>query len=159
MLPEPYNSNYQILQGPGYVAILVEMNHEMRIIPLDDRPHPSPQLRQWTGHSRARWEGGTLVIETTNFKHNNQSRFGVAWLDGMTDQNLRVVERLTRIDNDTIVYQAVIDDPTVFTRPWTVEIPFNRRQEPLFEYACHEGNYGLEGILSGTRADELKAQK
>jgi hypothetical protein len=156
MLPEPYNSNYQILQGPGYVAILVEMNHEIRMIPLDDRPRPSPQLRQWTGYSRGHWEANTLIVETNNFKYNGQSRFGVAYLDGMSDANLRITERFTRTDPQTIIYRATIDDPTVFTTPWSVEVPFNKRREPLYEYACHEGNYGLDGILSGARAEERK---
>ena len=116
MLPKPYNSNYRIVQGPGYVAILVEMNHEARIIPIDGRPHVSKNVSQWTGDSRGRWDKDTLVVETVNFKFNDQSRFGVGYLSGLSDQNLRVVERFTRTDPDTIMYQATISDPTVFTR-------------------------------------------
>jgi hypothetical protein len=159
MLPEPYNSNYRIVQGPGYVAILVEMNHEARIIPLDGRPHVSQNIPQWTGDSRGRWEGDTLVVESTNFKFNDQSRFGVGYLTGMSDQNLRVVERFTRTDPDTIIYRATMTDPTVYIRPWTVEISMTRRESPIFEYACNEGNYGMSGILSGTRAEERAASR
>src|SRR5262245_3011224 len=147
MLPEPYNSNYRIMQGPGYVAILVEMNHEVRIIPLDRSPHTPQNITQWTGDSRGHWEGDTLVVETTNFKFNDQSRFGVGYLNGMTDQNLRVVERFTRTDPDTIIYRAIITDPTVYTRPWTVEISMAQYKGPILEYACNEGNYGMFGIL------------
>jgi hypothetical protein len=158
MLPEPYNSNYRIVQGPGYIAILVEMNHDVRIIPLDGRPHLS-NVNQWTGDSRGHWEGDTLVVESTNFKFNDQSRFGVGYLTGMTDQNLRVTERFTRTDPDTIIYRATITDPTVFTRPWTVEISMTRHPGPIYEYACNEGNYGMFGILSGARAEEKAAAR
>jgi hypothetical protein len=157
MLPEPYNNNYQIVQIPGYVAILAEMNHDVRIIPLDGSPHLPAGMPQWKGNSRGRWERDTLVVETTNFRFNDQSRFGVAYLDGMSDQNLHVVERFTRTAEDTIIYRATVDDPTVFTKPWTVEISMTQRKEPIFEYACNEGNYGMFGILSGARAEEKKA--
>lgn len=141
------------------MAILAEMNHEVRMIPLDSRPHLRPDMRQWKGDSRGRWEGDTLVVDTTGFTFNNQSRFGVSYLDGMTDQNLHVTERFTRIDSNTIIYRATIEDPTVYTKPWTVEISMTKRAEPLFEYACHEGNYGMSGILSGARAEEQEAAK
>jgi hypothetical protein len=157
MLPEPYNNNYQIVQGRGFVAIVVEMNHDTRIIPLDGSPHLPPAIRQWKGDSRGHWEGGTLVVDTTNFKFNNQSRFGVGYLDGMTDQNLHVIERFRRTDPNTIIYQATVDDPSVYTKPWTVEISMAKRTDRIFEYACHEGNYGMTGILSGARAEEKKA--
>ena len=157
MLPEPYNNNYEIVQSRGMVAIAVEMNHETRIIPLDGRPHLPSQIHQWTGDSRGRWEGDTLVVDTTNFKFNNQSRFGVGYLDGMTDENLHVVERFRRTDLNTIIYQATIDDPTVYTKPWTVEISMAKRTGRLFEYACHEGNYAMLDMLSGARAEERKA--
>ena len=159
MLPEPYNSNYRIAQGPGYVAILVEMNHDVRLIPLDNRPHLPPNVPQWTGDSRGHWEGDTLVVETTGFKFNDQSRFGVGYLNGLSDQNLRVVERFTRTGPETIVYRATVTDPTVYTRPWTVEISMTPREGPLLEYACNEGNYGMSGILSGARAEERSAKK
>ena len=154
MLPEPYNNNYQIVQSPGYVTIPAEMLHDARIIPLDGRPHLGANMPQWKGNSRGRWEGDTLVVETLDFKFNGQSRFGVAYLDGMSDRNLRVVERFTRPAPDTILYRATVEDPTVYTKPWTVEISMTKRDDAIFEYACHEGNYGLSGILSGTRAEE-----
>jgi hypothetical protein len=157
MLPEPYNNNYSIVQTPGYVTILVEMNHDTRIIPLDGRPHLSQKLQQWTGDSRGRWEGETLVVETTNLKFNNKSRFGVGFLNGLSDENLRVVERFTRTDANTLTYQATIEDPTVFTRGWTIEQSMDRTKGPLFEVACHEGNYGMGFILSGHRSEERAA--
>ena len=156
MLPEPYNNNYEIVQTRGIVSIVVEMNHETRIIPTDGTPHLPPQIRQWTGDSRGRWEGDTLVVDSTNFRFNNQSRFGVNYLDGMTDENLHVVERFRRTDPNTIIYQATVDDPTIYTKPWTVQISMAKRTDRIFEYACHEGNYAMRDILSGARADEKK---
>lgn len=158
MLPEPYNNNYEIVQGPGYVAILSEMNHDVRMIPLDGRPHLPGGMAQWKGNSRGRWERDTLVVDTSSFRFNDQSRFGVGYLSGLTDQNLHVVERFRRVDADTILYQATIDDPTVYTKPWSVEISMSKRNDPIFEYACHEGNYGMVGILSGARAQEKKPE-
>jgi hypothetical protein len=157
MLPEPYNNNYRIVQTPGSVTILVEMNHDARVIPLDGRPHLARPIQQWIGDSRGRFEGDTLVVETTNLKFNDKSRFGVQYLNGLSDEHLRVVERFTRTDADTILYQATIEDPTVFTKPWTVEIPMERTSSGIFEVACHEGNYGLFNILSGHRAEERAA--
>jgi hypothetical protein len=156
MLPEPYNNNYRIVQTPGYVTILVEMNHDARVIPLEPRPHLSPAIQQWTGDSRGRFEGNTLIVETRNLKFNEKSRFGVGYLNGLSDENLRVVERFTRADANTLTYQATIEDPTVFVRPWTVEISMDRTEGPLYEVACHEGNYGMFNILSGHRADEKR---
>jgi|SRR5579871_2069711 len=158
MLPEPYNNNYEIVQGPGYVVILSEMNHDVRLIPLDARPHLPGTMAQWKGNSRGRWEDGTLVVDSTGFRFNEQSRFGVGYLNGLTDQNLHVTERFKRVDADTILYQATVDDPTVYTKPWTVEISMSKRSDPIFEYACHEGNYGMSGILSGARAEEKTGQ-
>jgi hypothetical protein len=159
MLPEPYNNNYRIIQTPEHVTILVEMNHDARVIPLDGRAHIGAGIRQWTGDSRGRWEGDTLVVETRNLKFNEQSRFGVGYLAGISDENLRVVERFSRSDADTLLYRATIEDPTVFTAPWTIEIPFGRTRGPIFEVACHEGNYGLANILSGHRAEERAAAR
>ncbi|MGH9147036.1 MAG: hypothetical protein ACRD1Q_10025 [Vicinamibacterales bacterium] len=159
MLPEPYNNNYLIVQSPGYVTILAEMNHDMRVIPLDGRPRLSPNVHQWTGDSRGRWEGNTLVVETANFKFNSKSRFGVQYLAGLSDEHLRIVERFVRTDANTLTYQATIEDPTVFTKPWTVELSMDRTRGPLFEVACHEGNYGMFNILSGHRAEERAAQE
>jgi len=157
MLPEPYNNNYAIMQPPGYVVISVEMNHDTRIIPLDGRPHLPSRVQQWTGDSRGHWEGATLVVETRNLKFNDKSRFGVGYLNGLSDEQLRVVERFTRTDANTIIYQATIEDPTVFTRPWTVELSMDRTDASLYEVACHEGNYGMANILSGHRAEERAA--
>ena len=154
MLPEPYNNNYRIIQAPGYVIILAEMNHDARIVALDGRPHLSTSVQQWVGDSRGRWDGSTLVVETTNLKFNEKSRFGVTYLNGLSDEHLRVVERFTRTDANTLMYQATIDDSTVFTKPWTVELSMARTESPLFEVACHEGNYGMFNILSGHRAEE-----
>jgi hypothetical protein len=164
MLPGPYNNNYAIIQTPDYVIISVEMNHDTRVIPLNpstssgSRPFLSNAIQQWVGDSRGRWDGNTLVVETRNLKFNEKSRFGVGYLNGLSDENLRVVERFTRTDPDSITYQATIEDRTVFTRPWTVELSLDRTRGPLYEVACHEGNYGMFNILSGHRAEERAAR-
>ena len=153
MMPGFYNHNYQILQTPGYVVVLVEMIHDARIIPLDGRPHPDPRIRQWLGDSRGRWEDDALVVETTNFiPVNGRARtvFGA-------NPTSRLIERFTRTGDDTIDYQYTLDDPTEYARPWTASIPMTRLDGRLFEYACHEGNYGLENILAGARAAEQAA--
>ena len=153
MMPGFYNHNYQILQTPGYVVVLVEMIHDARIIPLDGRPHPDPRIRQWLGDSRGRWEDDALVVETTNFTPvNGRARtvFGA-------NPTSRLIERFTRTGDDTIDYQYTLDDPTEYARPWTASIPMTRLDGRLFEYACHEGNYGLENILAGARAAEQAA--
>jgi hypothetical protein len=154
MLPYAYNNNYQIIQVPGYVVILVEMVHQVRMIPLDGRPHVGPAVRQWLGDSRGRWEGKTLVVDTTNF--NGKTRFGFLY-DGLTDENYHLTERFTRTDADTILYQFTVDDPTVYVRPFTGELTLSKTQGRIYEYACHEGNYGMVGMLAGARADEKKA--
>jgi hypothetical protein len=159
MLPEPYNNNYRILQSPGYVTIMVEMNHDTRVIPLDGRGHLSTAVQQWVGDSRGRFEGSTLVVETRSLKFNEKSRFGVGYLNGLSDEHLRVVERFTRIDANTLTYRATIEDPTVWVKPWTVEISMDRTEGPLYEVACHEGNYGMFNILSGHRAEEKAAAR
>lgn len=156
LLPGGYNNNYQIVQTPNYVAILAEMGNKVRIIPLDGRPHLPQSVSQWNGDARGHWEGKTLVVDTTNVRFNDRSHFGVNY-DGLTDQNLRVTERFTRTAADTITYQATVNDPTVYTKPWTIEIVMTKTEDPIFEYACHEGNYGMFGILSGARVDEKKA--
>jgi hypothetical protein len=157
MLPEPYNNNYKIVQAPDHVTILVEMNHDARVIPLDGRPHLQDDMLFWKGDSRGRFEGDTLVVETRNLNFNEQSRFGVQYLNGLSDENLTVIERFTRTSEGTLLYRATIEDPTVFTAPWTVEIPMARSEGPIYEVACHEGNYGLRFILSGHRAEERAA--
>jgi hypothetical protein len=156
MLPEPHNNDYQIVQAPGYVAIVAEMNHDVRTILTDGRPALPASVSQWHGDSRGRWEGDTLVVETTNVKFNKQSQFGVVYV-GMTDENLRVTERFTLMAPNMILYRATIEDPTVYSRPWMIEETLTRAEGPIFEYACHEGNYGMVGILEGARAEERKA--
>jgi hypothetical protein len=151
-LPGGYNNNFLILQTPGYVAILQEMIHEVRIIPLDGRPHVSKNIHEWLGDSRGRWEGNTLVVDTTNF--NDQISSNLFNCCGAAGANLHLVERFTRVDSDTIDYQYTVDDPTTFTKPWTVAVPLTRAPGPIYEYACHEGNYGMTGILAGARAEE-----
>ena len=169
MIPNVYNANYQIFQTPDHVAIVMEMIHETRIIPLDGRPHVADGIRQWLGDSRGRWEDDTLVVETTGF-HNR--------LDGGDYQpshiiqtthrgpggTLRLVERFRLVDTNRIDYQFTVEDPKTYTRPYTVAIPMIRRDtsDPLnhlFEYACHEGNYGMLNLLTGARADEELALK
>jgi hypothetical protein len=144
MLPISYNNHYQIVQTPGYVMILIEMVHDVRIIPTDGRPHGT--VRRWLGDSVGRWEGDTLVVDTINFKP--QVNFRGA------SENLHVIERFTRVDDKTMLYKFTIDDPTVWTRQWSGEIPLRATDEKLYEYACHEANYGLEGVLRGARAQE-----
>ena len=145
-LPGSYNNNFMIVQSPGYVAILVEMIHETRLIPLDGRPGISSGIRQWMGDSRGRWEGDTLVVETTHFRNQQEFRG--------TSADLHLIERFTRIDAHTIDYQFTIDDATTYVSPWTVALPMKSVDEDVFEYACHEGNVGMHGILAGARALE-----
>ena len=150
MLPAPYNDRYQIFQAPGYVVILIEMsNNAVRLIPTDGRPHLPDTIRQWPGDSRGRWEGDTLVVDTTNF--TDKTGF-----HGSSD-TLYVVERFTRVDADTILYEFTVTDPTTWSTPWSVEIPMMKTDGPLYEYSCHEGNYGIVNTLSGARALERQA--
>ena len=142
MLPVLYNNNYQIVQTPDSVMILVEMVHDARIIRINGK-HPGPGVRQWLGDSIGHWEGDTLMVETTNFTDRTRFRG--------SSMNLKVTERFTRTSDDTILYRATIDDPSTFTRPWTVEYPFVATKGPIYEYACHEGNYSLTDILGGAR--------
>ena len=144
MTPGYYNNNVQVFQTPDYVALLNEMNHNVRIVPLDGPPRAG--LPQWTGESRGHWDGDTLVIETSRFLRET------SFADGWTGSSLQLVERLSRVSEDTLLYQATVDDPTVWTRPWTFEIPMASSDQPLYEYACHEGNYGLTNILKGALA-------
>ena len=155
MIPGFYNHNYQILQTPDYVVILVEMIHDARIIPLDGRAHLSPRIGQWMGDSRARWEGDTLVVETTNMSPRGDQR--VRYLVHAGSEQASVVERFTRVAADRIDYSFTVTDPATYATPWTAEIPMVPLGGELFEYACHEGNYGLENILAGARAADRKA--
>ncbi len=149
MLPQVYNNNYQIVQTTDHVVILAEMIHDARVIPLDGRPHLPAHLRAWMGDSVGRWDGDTLVVETTNFTDKTNYR-------GSTDQ-LRLVERFTRTAQDILTYRVTVHDPSTFTQPWTIELPVRRSDGEIYEYACHEANYGLEGILRGHRAEERVA--
>jgi hypothetical protein len=146
MIPGPYNNNYQIVQTRDYVAIYVEMIHDVRIIPLDGRQHLPKTVRQWAGDSRGHWEGETLVVDTANF--TNKTSFRGA------DENLHLTERFTRTGPDTIQYRFTVDDPTAFTKPWTAELTMVNTPGPLYEYACHEGNYSMSNMLAGARAME-----
>jgi hypothetical protein len=140
---------YRIVQTPGWVAINQYRMHDMRLVPLDNRPHKPQDVREWMGDSRGHWEGRTLVVETTNFNGKNSHQG--------SDANLRLVERFTRIDEDTIKYEYTVEDPTVWTRPWSVSVPLARDTDGFFEYACHEANYAMVGMLSGAREQERKA--
>jgi hypothetical protein len=161
VLPVIYGNGTEIVQGPGYVALLQEMVHEARIIPLDRSPHVGSAIKTYMGDSRGRFEGNTLVIETTNFLHDKTAFGGNgaanANTPGLSDA-AKITERLTRVDKDTIQYQMRVDDPKTYTAPFTIAFPI--RQEPgyqNFEYACHEGNNGMMNQLSGARADERRA--
>jgi hypothetical protein len=162
MFPAGYNNAYQIIQTPGYVTIHYEMIHDARIIPLDNRPR-SKRMRTWMGEPRGRWEGDTLIVETTNYNNIGwiTTSAASARIKGIphTDQ-LRVVERFTRVSKDVINYSATIDDPPIYTRPWTISFPLTA--DPgyrIYEYACHEGNYAIENILRGARALDAKPPK
>ena len=152
MQPSAYNNNYQIFQTAGYVAILIEMIHDVRIIPLDGRPHLPSKITTWMGDSRGHWEGDTLVVETTNFNGQAAKEYETSFKNA--SKNFRLVERFTRTDAETLTYRYTVEDPQTFTRPFTVEIPLWRSREPIFEYACHEGNYGMTGLLEGAREME-----
>jgi len=150
MIPTNYNNGKMIFQSPGYVVILSEMIHDARIIPVDGRPHLSSTIGQWLGDSRGRWEGNTLVVETTNFNAKAPVR-----RVGIQTEKLRMIERFTAVDANTLTYEVKIEDPTVYTAPWTIAFPYKRDNDyKMFEYACHEGNYAIPHTLSGARAQE-----
>jgi len=148
MTPGAYNNNVELFQAPGYVAILNEMIHDTRIVPLDGRPHGHFPL--WRGDSRGHWEGDTLVVDTINFKRETSFPNSGA--------NLHLVEKFTRTDADTLMYEFTIDDPSVWTRPFTAVVPMRKSDQPIYEYACHEGNYAMASILAGARAAEKAAE-
>ena len=149
-LPTGYNNNYEITQAPGLVAIFHEEIHEIRLIPLDGRPHASPAIKQWLGDSRGRWEGDTLVVETTNFREDASFRFPV---DAST---LRIIERFRRTASDAIDYEFTVENPSMYTRAWRATLPMRPTEGHIFEYACHEGNYSLANVLAGHRAEERR---
>jgi hypothetical protein len=150
MMPVLYNNNYQIVQTPDAVMILVEMVHDVRVIRINGT-HESPEIRRWLGDSIGHWEGDTLVVDTTNF--TNKTRFRGS------SENLHIVERFQRVDQNSILYRVTLEDPTTWTKPWTMEYPFLATRERIYEYACHEGNYAMEDILGGARKIESGAGK
>jgi hypothetical protein len=151
MLPPGYNSYLQIVQSPGYVTILQEMIHDARVIPIDGRPHLPAGVRRWQGDSVGRWEGDTLVVDTTNFTEKTRFRG--------SSGALHVVERFTRVDENTIKYEFTVDDPSTWAKAWSAEMPLAKDKGPIYEYACHEANYGMPNNLSGARAVEKKAEE
>ena len=146
MLPSAYNNNVQLFQTPDTIVILNEMVHSARIVPLDGRSHLTDEVRQWVGDSRGRWDGDTLVVETTNFLRDTSFP--------ASSEKLHLIERFTRVDADTLVYEFTVEDETTWTRPWTAAVPMRKSDLPLFEYACHEGNYGMTNLLAGARMEE-----
>ena len=161
LFPAGYGSGYQILQSPGYVAIVYEMIHEARVIPLDGRPHVGPSVRLWNGDSRGRWEGNTLVVDVTGYNDKGSVATNVATQRVRAipqSEELHVVERFTRVDENTINYEVVVEDPRVFTAPWKVAMPLHREPDyQMFEYACHEGNRAVPNTLSAGRARDRAA--
>jgi len=152
MLPGGYNNNLEIVQGDGYVTIMTEMNHSVRVIPTDGQPHAPTAIRQWRGDSRGHWEGDVLVVDVTNFSDRNPFR-------GSSDR-LHVVERFSAINKDTIRYQFTVEDPTTWDKPWSAELDMPRVKGPIYEFACNEGNLGMADTLSGARhAEEVAAKK
>ena len=147
MLPFAYNNNLQIFQAHGYVAILQEIVHDVRVIPLDPRPHLSASIRQWRGDSRGHWEGNTLVVDTTNFQSKG------AFFASATE-SLHVIERFTRTAEDALLYEFTVEDPATWVKPWTAQLPMMKDPNRIFEFACHEGNYGMANTLSEARALE-----
>ena len=152
MTPAGYNQNVQLTQTEDYVVLLNEMVHSSRVVPLDGRPHLPEGVRQWMGDSRGHWEGDTLVVETTNFLRETSFRAG------LTTSALQLTERFTRVSEGTLNYEVTVEDPNAWARPWTYRIPMVQSEYPLFEYACHEGNYGLYNILAGARRQEATAE-
>jgi hypothetical protein len=146
MLPGPYNNFMQVIQTRDHLVIYNEMIHDARVIPLDGRPHAPAQVRLWLGDSRGRWDGGTLVVDTTNFTDKTNVRGSSA--------SLHLVERFTRADANTLLYEFTVDDPSSFVKPWSAALPMRNTPEQVFEYACHEGNHALQGILRGARFEE-----
>ena len=152
MIPGPYNNDVLLLQTRDEVVILNEMIHDVRIVPMDGRPHLGRNIRQWMGDSRGHWEGNSLVVETVNFTDERSFRG--------SGEDLTLIERFTRVDRNTINYQFTVADPTTWTRPWTAAFSMMKIPDPVYEYACHEGNYlSMSGTLSGARAEEKAAEQ
>jgi len=153
ILSNAYNNNLQLVQTRDYVVIHTEMIHEARVVPLNGRPHVPSSMRLWLGDSRGRWEKDTLVVETTNFTDKSSFSGNIIARGGSTAA-MRLVERFTRVDRDTLLYEFTVDDPATWVRPWTVQLPMTRSDDPIYEYACHEGNYSMPNMLKGARAAE-----
>ena len=153
MLPSAYNNNVQIFQTPDHVVILSEMIHEVRVVPLDGRPPLPEGMRQWMGDARGWWDGDTLVVESDNYTDKTGSFYTIVSTYG-SGESLHLVERFTRVSDDTLRYEFTVDDPSTFSAPFTAAIPMQRTDAPLFEYACHEGNYGMTNLLAGARVQE-----
>jgi hypothetical protein len=151
MMPSAYNNNVEIFQTRDTVAILNEMVHNARVVPLDGRPHST--VRQWVGDSRGHWEGNTLVVDTINFTNNGTG------IRTPTDENYHLTERFTLRDANTLIYEFTVDDPTTLTKPWTASVPMTRSNQAMYEYACHEGNYGMMGIMTAARAEDKENAK
>ena len=154
LLPGGYNNNLQLFQAEDHVVILTEMVHDARIVPLDGRPHAPKAVRLWNGDPRGHWDGDTLVVESTNFSAKRASFEPGATVAFGTGETLRLIERFTRVDADTLLYEYTVDDPATFTAPFTAAIPLLRSSDPIFEYACHEGNYGMANMLRVGRAED-----
>jgi hypothetical protein len=150
MMPAGYNSDVQITQGAGYVAFEQEMIHDTRLVPTDARPHLPPTVKQWFGDARGHWEGDKLVVETTNFTNKTSVQ------NTPTTEALKVTEKFSRVDANTVLYEFTVDDPGTWTKPWSGEIAMTKLDTPVYEYACHEGNHGMANNLSGARATEKK---
>jgi hypothetical protein len=152
MIPSAYNNNVQLFQTAEHVAIFNEMVHEARVVPLDSRAHLNSGVGLWRGDSRGRWEGDTLVVDTTNFNENAHVSYDTA-----ASPRLHVVERFTRVDPNTLLYEFTVEDPATWTKPWSGQVPMVKTSDRIYEYACHEGNYAMEHMLSGARSDEKTA--
>jgi hypothetical protein len=156
MVPGGYNQNVQLIQTREHLVIHNEMVHDARVVPLDGRRRLPEHLRPWSGDSRGRWDGDTLVVETANFTDKTWNQFN-RW-NMASDEHLRVIERFTRVDADTLRYEFTVEDPTIWTGPFTAVVPMTKTQDRMYEYACHEGNYGMFGILRGARLEERAAE-
>ena len=159
MLPGAYNNFVQLFQVPGYVVLLNEMVNDVRVIPLDGRPHVPSHIQQWKGDSRGRWEGDTLVVETQNFRDIGTAHPApnMELLEALGPE-MHLVERFSLLDSGTLLYEFTVTDPTAFDEPWSVEMTMAKSENSMYEYACHEGNYGLYNILAGAQADYRAAE-
>ena len=161
--PSAYNNNLRIVQTPGYIVLVTEMIHDARIIPLDDRPHQPSEMKRWSGVSRGHWDGNSLVVDTTNFTDKTPAFQLPATLEALdkgvvgSGVNLHLTERFTPVGKGRLLYTYTIDDPATFVRPFTVSIPLRATKGPMFEYACHEANYAMPGILKGARLLEAES--